>query len=82
MNEELIIKAQCSYSELQQWGHTSEELQYERFAVENIELPAAEFNPSTQQWVTLIICVCLQQTTAATQNRISIIKTEKKNIAK
>lgn len=55
MNEVLIIKAQCSYSELQQRGHTSEELQYERFSVENIELPAAEFNPSTQQWVTLII---------------------------
>lgn len=52
-------KVLCSHGELQQWGHTGKQLQNERFAVENVKLPAAELNASTQQWVTFIISVCL-----------------------
>lgn len=49
-----------SYSKLQQRSHAGKQLQDEGFAVEDVELPAAEGDALSQQGVALIVSIDLK----------------------
>lgn len=52
----------CSHAELKQWRYASKQLQDEGFAVQDVELSAAELHALAEQRVTLVVCIHLQHT--------------------
>lgn len=57
------VHARSSYCKFEQWSHAGEQLQDEGFAVEDVELPAAELDALPQERVALIVGIDLTSQT-------------------